>query len=127
MSALIYVALGGAIGASARHVLGGAVMRMSGPDFPYGTMTANILGSFLMGVLVAWLAARAGTDSAVRLFLGVGLLGGFTTFSAFSLEAIMLLEKKAYGLFMTYVGSSVILSLLALLLGLVIARKMFAL
>jgi len=102
-------------------------MRMSGPDFPYGTMTANILGSFLMGVLVAWLAARAGTDSAVRLFLGVGLLGGFTTFSAFSLEAIMLLEKKAYGLFMTYVGSSVILSLLALLLGLVIARKMFAL
>lgn len=127
MSSLLYVALGGAVGASARHLLGGAVMRAAGPGFPYGTMIANVLGSFLMGVLVAWLAARASGDSALRLFLGVGLLGGFTTFSAFSLEAIMLLEKKAYAPFMAYVSGSVVLSLLALMLGLMMARKIFAL
>ncbi len=127
MSSLLYVALGGAIGAIARHLLGGAIMRAAGPGFPYGTMAANVLGSFLMGVLVAWLAARASGDSALRLFLGVGLLGGFTTFSAFSLEAIMLLEKKAYAPFMAYVSGSVLLSLLVLMLGLMTARKIFAL
>lgn len=127
MSSLFYVALGGALGASARHMLGGAVMRVSGPGFPYGTMTANILGSLLMGLLAGWLAARSSGDSALRLFLGVGLLGGFTTFSAFSLEAMMLLEKKAYAPFAVYVGGSVVLSLMALMLGLVIARKIFAL
>jgi len=76
MSSLLYVALGGAIGACARHLLGGAILRAAGPGFPYGTLTANIIGSLLMGVLVAWLAARASADSAMRLFLGVGLLGG---------------------------------------------------
>lgn len=127
MSSLFYVALGGALGASARHMLGGAVMRVSGPGFPYGTMTANILGSLLMGLLAGWLAARSSGDSALRLFLGVGLLGGFTTFSAFSLEAMMLLEKKTYAPFAVYVGGSVVLSLMALMLGLIIARKIFAL
>ena len=127
MSSLLYVALGGAIGASARHLLGGAMLRAAGPGFPYGTLCANVIGSFLMGVLVAWLAARASGDSAMRLFLGVGLLGGFTTFSAFSLDAVLLLEKKAYGPFMAYVGGSVALSLLALMLGLMLARKVFAL
>lgn len=127
MSTLLYVALGGAIGASARHLLGGAVLRVAGPGFPYGTMSVNVIGSFLMGVLVAWLAARSTGDSAMRLFLGVGLLGGFTTFSAFSLEAVLMLEKKAYGPFMAYVGGSVALSLIALMLGLMLARKVFVL
>lgn len=127
MSSLLYVALGGAIGASARHFLGGAIMRAAGPGFPYGTLCANIIGSFLMGALVAWLAARSAGDSAWRLFIGVGLLGGFTTFSSFSLDAILLLEKKAYGPFAAYVGGSVILSLLALMLGLMLTRKVFAL
>jgi len=127
MSTLLYVALGGAIGASARHLLGGAMLRAVGPSFPYGTLCANIVGSFLMGVLVAWLAARASGDSAMRLFLGVGLLGGFTTFSAFSLDAVLMLEKKAYGPFMAYVGGSVALSILALMFGLMLARKIFAL
>jgi len=80
-----------------------------------------------MGVLVAWLAGRASGDSAMRLFLGVGLLGGFTTFSAFSLDAVLMLEKKAYGPFMAYVGGSVALSILALMFGLMLARKIFAL
>ena len=127
MSSLLYVALGGAMGASARHLLGGVIMRAAGPGFPYGTLCANVVGSFLMGVLVAWLAARSVGDSAWRLFIGVGLLGGFTTFSSFSLDAILMLEKKAYGLFAAYVGGSVILSLLGLMLGLMLARKIFAL
>ena len=127
MSSLLYVALGGALGASARHLLGGAVLRVTGPGFPYGTLSANVIGSFLMGVLVAWLAARSAGDSAWRLFIGIGLLGGFTTFSSFSLDAILMLEKKAYGPFAAYVGGSVILSLLALMLGLMLARKIFAL
>ena len=115
------------MGASARHLLGGVIMRAAGPGFPYGTLCANVVGSFLMGVLVAWLAARSVGDSAWRLFIGVGLLGGFTTFSSFSLDAILILEKKAYGLFAAYVGGSVILSLLGLMLGLMLARKIFAL
>ena len=127
MSSILYVALGGAIGASARHLLGGLIYRAAGPAFPYGTLSANVVGSFLMGILIAWLAARSSGDSAWRLFIGVGLLGGFTTFSSFSLEAILMLEKKAYGAFAAYVGGSVILSLLALMLGLMLARKVFAL
>jgi len=103
MSSLLYVALGGAIGASARHLLGGAMLRLAGPGFPYGTISANVIGSFLMGVL------------------------GFTTFSAFSLDAILMLEKKAYGPFAAYVGGSVLLSLAALMIGLMLARKAFAL
>lgn len=127
MNSLLYVALGGALGACSRHLLGQAFVRMSAGGFPYGTLTANIVGSFLMGILAAWLAARSSADSAARLFLGVGLLGGFTTFSAFSLEAIVMLEKKAYGPFLSYVGGSVILSLIAVCLGLMMARKIFAL
>ncbi len=127
MSSILYVALGGAIGASARHLLGGMISRAAWPAFPYATLSANVVGSFLMGILVAWLAARSSGDSAWRLFIGVGLLGGFTTFSSFSLDAILMLEKKAYGAFAAYVGGSVILSLLALMLGLMLARKVFAL
>lgn len=127
MNGLIYVALGGALGASARYGLANAAARVSGPGFPVGTLAANIVGSFAMGVLAAWLAAKVSGAENMRLFLGVGLLGGFTTFSAFSLEAVTLIEKKSYGAFAGYVGSSVVLSLLALAAGLILARKVFAL
>ncbi len=131
MNSLLYVALGGAIGASCRHLFGALALRVSGSAFPYGTMGVNVLGSFAMGALVAWLALRGNASEAMpenmRLFLGVGLLGGFTTFSAFSLDAIMMLEKKSYAPFMTYVGGSVMLSLIALICGLALARKVLAL
>ena len=135
MSSLLYVALGGAIGASCRHLFGTLALRVSGSGFAYGTMGVNVLGSFAMGVLVAWLALRGNAsenmpenmNENMRLFLGVGVLGGFTTFSAFSLDAIMMFEKKAYGPFVGYVGGSVVLSLIALLCGLVVARKVLAL
>ena len=125
MNAIFYVAMGGAIGASARHVLGHLTLRAFGPSFPYGTMMANVIGSLLMGLLVGFLAAKVSGGQNLRLFLGVGLLGGFTTFSAFSLDAMLMLEKKAYGTFMGYVGGSVILSLGALMAGLWLSRIIF--
>lgn len=132
MSGLIYVAAGGAIGASCRHLLSKAVLHRFGPDasplgFPVATFCANIIGSFLMGLLVGWLALKISGGDNIRLFLGVGVLGGFTTFSAFSLEAMLLLERKAYGPMVAYIGLSVMLSLAALFIGLIIARKVFAL
>ena len=120
------MAFGGAIGASLRHVLGLAATRSLGPDYPYGTMVANVLGGFLMGVLAGWLAFKITGGENLRLFLGVGLLGGFTTFSAFSLDAMNMLEKKAYGQFIGYTLGSVVLSIVALMIGLMIARKVFA-
>lgn len=126
MYSLALVALGGAIGASARHMLGHWALKAFGPGYPYGTFAANVLGGFLMGVLVAWLAFKVSGGEHMRLFLGVGLLGGFTTFSAFSLDAVRMLEAKNYGQFIGYVGGSVALSIGALMLGLILARKVFA-
>jgi len=125
MNGLLYVALGGALGASGRHLLGMATLKTFGPDYPYGTMAANVIGGFLMGLLAGWLALKVSGGENMRLFLGVGLLGGFTTFSAFSLDAVLMYEKKAFGALISYVGGSVILSIGALMIGLILARKMF--
>ena len=125
MSGLLYVAAGGAIGASCRHLLGVVAIRVFGTGYPYGTFIANIMGSFLMGLLAGWLAFKISGGTNIRLFLGVGLLGGFTTFSAFSLDAFLMLERKAYGVFAGYVLGSVTLSLLALMVGLILSRKIF--
>ena len=130
MSGILYVALGGAMGASFRYLLGLSAARALGPDYPYGTLAANVLGGFLMGILAGWLAVKLSGASShaenIRLFLGVGLLGGFTTFSSFSLEAFRMLESKAYGAFAGYVGGSVVLAIGALIIGMMIARKVFA-
>ena len=125
MNGLLYVALGGALGASGRHLLGMMTLKTLGPDYPYGTMAANIIGGFLMGLLAGWLALKVSGGENLRLFLGVGLLGGFTTFSAFSLDAVLMYEKKAYGALMGYIGGSVVLSIGALIIGLILARKIF--
>jgi len=125
MNGLLYVALGGALGASGRHLLGMGAHKAFGPDYPYGTMAANVIGGFLMGLLAGWLALKVSGGTNLRLFLGVGLLGGFTTFSAFSLDAVLMYEKKAYGALISYVGGSVILSIGALMVGLILARKIF--
>ena len=123
MTSFLTVALGGAIGASARHGLGLFMLRIFGPSFPVGTLLANVFGGLLMGILMGWLV-RESPDGAqsIRLFAGVGVLGGFTTFSAFSLDAIRMLESKTYGVFFGYVGTSVILSIAAVALGLFIMR-----
>ena len=123
MTSFLTVALGGAIGASARYGLSVAMLRLYGPSFPLGTFLANIIGGLLMGLLMGWLIREAPDGSnSIRLFAGVGVLGGFTTFSAFSLEAMRMLESKSYGIFFGYVGASVVLSIAAVALGLFLMR-----
>jgi CrcB protein len=113
----LLVALGGAIGATCRFALVAALAR---PGFPVGVMAANVAGSFAMGVLAAWLGRRGLTGAEALLLSGV--LGGFTTFSAFSLEAVTLIERGALGAALAYVALSVGLSLGALGLGLALGR-----
>lgn len=124
MMTLGQVALGGALGASGRYLVGVAVMRLIGPGFPWATLAVNVAGSFLMGALVVVLAHRGG--QALAPFLMTGLLGGFTTFSAFSLDAVTLWERGATGLAAGYVLGSVVLSLAALMAGLAVARMVVA-
>lgn len=119
------VALGAAIGGAARFGVGVAVLRAVGPTaFPLGVMTANVLGSFAMGLLVVWLARQG--FAAWQPFLLTGVLGGFTTFSAFSLETVTLIERGQIGLAAAYVLGSVVLSVGALFAGLAIARGALA-
>ncbi|MGE5565103.1 MAG: fluoride efflux transporter CrcB [Parcubacteria group bacterium] len=127
MNKLIFVALGGGAGAVARYLVGTQTLRMWGPNWPYGTFTVNILGGLLMGALAGYLAHKGGADQERwRLLLGVGVLGGFTTFSAFSLETALMIEKRAYGTAVTYAGASIVLSITALFAGLLLARRLFA-
>ena len=117
------VALGGALGASARYLTGVATMRLIGPGFPWGTLAVNIAGSFLMGVLVVVLAHKDATRLAPLLMTGV--LGGFTTFSAFSLDTITLIERGQTMQAGFYIAASVILSLGAIVLAMLMTRGVF--
>lgn len=125
---LVLVGIGGATGAIGRYLFGAGYLRLFGPERPYlSTLGVNVLGSLLMGVLIGVLAFKGGAGSERwRLLLGVGVLGGFTTFSAFSLEAVLLLEKRLYGSFAGYVLGSIVVSILALIVGLALARRLFA-
>jgi CrcB protein len=123
MTRLLIVAAGGALGAAARYGVG---RFLPAGTWPWATLGVNVTGGLLMGLLTGWLASRqAAGDETLRLFLAVGVLGGFTTFSAFSLEAVALLERRQYSLACGYVLASVSLSILALFLGLLIARRFF--
>lgn len=119
---LILVAAGGAIGASLRHLSNLAALRLLGPNFPFGTAFVNVSGSFLMGVAMEIVARRFGASNELRLFLAVGLLGGFTTFSSFSLDAVALYERGAFGLAAFYVIGSVVAAIAALFAGSAAAR-----
>lgn len=121
MNAYLQVALGGAIGSVARF---GLVRAMPGPGFPAGTVLVNVAGSLAMGLLAALVASRGGLAWAP--FLMTGILGGFTTFSAFSLDALALWDRGPGALAVAYVAGSVILSLAAAALGLAIGRGAFA-
>ncbi|MEM9678004.1 MAG: fluoride efflux transporter CrcB [Pseudomonadota bacterium] len=126
MQAYLIIFLGGGLGAAARHFVGTVTARSFGYGFPVGTLTVNVVGSLLMGCLIGWLAQRALGDQSLRLFLATGFLGGFTTFSAFSLDTITLWERGATSLAAIYVLGSVMLSVLAVFFGLAIARALFA-
>lgn len=125
MKMVLMVALGGAVGAVGRYLVGVGATRFIGTGFPWGTLIVNVVGSFIMGALIAALALRYSVSNEMRAFLTIGILGGFTTFSAFSLDFAVLMERKDYGLAMLYLGSSVGLSILALFAGLIVARQVF--
>lgn len=130
MTGYLYVALGGAIGASLRHGVGQLAVRLApGSDWPWGTFAVNLVGSFLMGLLIGALALRGEwfpAGQGPRLFLATGVLGGFTTFSAFSLEVSRFVERGEMIGAVAYAGLSVILGLGGVLLGLAITRWVFA-
>ena len=120
----LQVALGGAIGAILRFLTGIGILRLVGSGFPLTVLGVNVLGSFFMGLFVVFAAQRGVTQ--LNPFVLTGLLGGFTTFSAFSLEAVHLFERGAMGQALAYVVISVVLSIGGLILGLMIARGIWA-
>lgn len=123
MNQLLIVAAGGAIGSSLRHLTNLAALRLFGPGFPWGTLTVNVLGCFAMGLFIEVLGHRLGGSPELRLFIATGVLGGYTTFSAFSLDFATLTERGAiiHGIF--YLAASVVLSIGALFAGLWLARS----
>ena len=123
-AALLYliVFLGAGIGGALRHGVNVLAPRLFGHAFPYATLGVNVVGSFLLGIVAGYAIARPGVSQEMRLFLATGILGGFTTFSAFSLDAALLIERQAYALAAGYVLGSVGLSLLALFAGLGLSR-----
>lgn len=123
MNSLFPVMIGGAIGAGARHLVGQTMLARLGPGFPWWTLSVNIAGSLAMGLLIGWLA-RSGGDQATRLFLSVGILGGFTTFSSFSLEFWLLFERGAIMQAAAYVLSSVLVGIAACGLGMLFMRQL---
>ena len=122
--ATLLVFFGGGIGASLRYGFNLATLRLLGSNLPWGIFGINVLGSLVTGLVAGWLTARAGEAFAsnARLFLMTGILGGFTTFSAFSLDAVTLWERGETANALAYVLGSVVLSIAALALGLTIAR-----
>jgi CrcB protein len=119
---LILVFVGGGIGATARYGLQGMVYRVTGADFPYGTLVVNVLGSFLIGFLMASFEERFLVNPSLRVFLTIGILGGFTTFSSFSFETMALLRDGSYGLGLLNIASSVLVCLGATWLGIVMSK-----
>ena len=119
----LLVMAGGACGAALRFHLGRLLFHATGPGLPWGTFAANVIGGFAMGVLVGVLARGETPGEPWRLLLGVGLLGGFTTFSAFSLETAAMIERGDMTLGLAYALASVICAVLALFAGLVMVRQ----
>jgi fluoride exporter len=122
VSALIQIALGGALGAVLRHLCAAQTARLAGAAFPWGTLAVNVAGSFAMGIAAILLVSRADLGRAAP-FVMPGLLGGFTTFSAFSLEIVQLVERGRPLAAALYAGGSVMLGLLALMAGMWLARS----
>ena len=127
MTNWLWVALGGAAGSVARYGLGVQAGRWLGDGWPWGTFIANVVGGLLMGALAGWLALKGGADQERwRLLLGVGVLGGFTTFSAFSLETVLMFDRRGLAWAALYVGASLALAIAAVGAGLLLTRKALA-
>ncbi len=126
MKILFAIAVGGAVGALGRHSVDMLTLRWLGAGFPYGTLTVNVLGSFLMGALIEVMALRWSVGPEVRALLSVGVLGGFTTFSTFSLDFVVLVERGQLGTALGYAALSFSLSILGLFAGLWLFRTILA-
>ena len=118
----LIVFIGAGIGGALRHGVNVGAARLFGYGFPLGTLIVNVTGSFAMGLLAGYFAYRTGLSQHMKLFLTTGILGGFTTFSAFSLDTALLVERHAYGQAAAYVVGSVLLSLLGVFAGLMLFR-----
>ncbi|ODA68333.1 putative fluoride ion transporter CrcB [Methyloligella halotolerans] len=121
---IFYVAAGGAVGASLRYLVGVASGRLIGFGFPWGTLVCNVLGCFLMGVLIEAMATKLTVHNDLRAFLAVGLLGGFTTYSAFSADFALLLERGDTVQAILYVATTVTLALAGVFAGLAFVRAL---
>ena len=126
IKACLLVAAGGALGAVGRHLVTTGAAALLGGGFPWGTLIVNVVGSFLLGVLVGLLSAAWTPPGDMRLFLATGFLGAFTTFSAFSLDVVSEFERGLNSLAILYVVASVVFSVLALLAGLRLMRIVLA-
>jgi CrcB protein len=126
MLQVLLVFLGGGAGSVARHGVNVATARLFGTDFPWGTLCVNVVGSFVMGLLAAWFAFKggAGWSQHARLLLTTGFLGGFTTFSTFSLDTALLWERDAYVVAGVYVAVSIVFGVLGLFGGLALVRSL---
>ena len=120
----LIVFLGGGLGAALRHGVNLAAARLLGPNFPFGTLTVNVTGSIAMGLLAGYFAFKGDASQHWRLFLTTGILGGYTTFSAFSLDVALLWERHAVWPAVGYVLASVLLSVFGLFAGLLMFRQL---
>jgi len=125
MQIILSIACGGAIGAVSRYLLSSIVQNISGSSFPYGMLICNILGSILLGMLYDSLSKGSLFSDNIKLFIQVGILGSFTTFSAFSLESFLMFEKGDYSSAIIFILMSVILSITGLVSGIYFIRVFF--
>ena len=125
MQNIILVALGGALGSVARYIVNVWSARLAGASFPWGTLTVNLVGSFLIGLFAEMIARKFDASAEMRIFLITGILGGFTTFSAFSLDAVSLLTRGDGVFGAVYIAASVGLSIAAVFAGLALGRSLF--
>lgn len=122
MAGYAVVFVGGGLGAALRHGVNRAALAWFGPGYPYGTLFVNIVGSLLMGMVAQYFLAKGGGSQEFRLFLTTGLLGGFTTFSAFSMDAALMWQRSDFGALASYVALSVVVSIAALFAGMAAVR-----
>ena len=124
MNHVLLVAVGGALGSIARYLTGLATLRWFGPNFPWGTLAVNILGGLAIGIFAELIARRFDGSQELRLFIVTGILGGFTTFSAFTLEVTAMAERGEYATALTYILASVVISVGAVFSGLALVRAL---
>ncbi|CCK76049.1 CrcB protein homolog, putative [Oleispira antarctica RB-8] len=124
INTLLWVGLGGALGAMARFSLATAIFKWIGKAYPYGTLSVNLIGSFAIGMAYIWLVENELGGDASRHFIMIGFLGAFTTFSTFSLESLTLLQQGRMTAFLTYIALSLIGCMLATALGMILTKQL---